>query len=315
MEPDALKQLPSPDAQGDRSPALFEPGRQAPAWERKHGLALAAIGVAGLLVGCLTLYYAWPLGEPRLADDAATPNVAAPPRAPPEPAIRYPVGSIQGAPKPLPHFRRVPLPALDDSDFTARESVEAILGNDVFIRLLAPQSLIRHIVATVDSLPRKELAVSVRPIKPVPGLPVIDIGAHGMSLADANADRYGAYVAAAESIDTERLVNSYIRLYPLFQQAYVELGYPNGYFNDRLVGVIDHLLAAPEVLAAVEVWQPHILYRYVDPDLEDLSSGQKILVRIGLDNERRVKAVLRKIRAALTSVERDRPATPPSDLR
>lgn len=28
----------------------------------------------------------------------------------------------------------------------------------------------------------------------------------------------------------------YVRLYPLFQKAYVELGYPNGYFNDRLIG-------------------------------------------------------------------------------
>ena len=127
----------------------------------------------------------------------------------------------------------------------ANDSVEAILSNDVFIRLLVPHSLIRHLVSTVDSLPRKELVESVRPIKPVPGLPVIDIGAHGMSLAHANADRDGSYVAAAESINTEHLVKSYIRLYPLFQQAYVELGYPIGYFNDRLVTVIDHLLALP----------------------------------------------------------------------
>ena len=38
----------------------------------------------------------------------------------------------------------------------------------------------------------------------------------------------------------------YRRLYPLFQQAYAELGYPTGHFNDRLVEVVDHLLAAPE---------------------------------------------------------------------
>jgi hypothetical protein len=289
--------------------------KQAPARERVYGLALAGIGVAGLLAGCLTLYFAWPLVDPRLAHDATTPAVTTPSTAPPEPAIHYPVENIQGAPKPLPYFRRVPLPALDDSDFTANDSVEAILGNGVFIRLLVPHLLVRHIVATVDSLPRKELAESVRPIKPVPGLPVVDTGAHGMSIARANADRYGAYVAAAESINTERLVQSYIQLYPLFQQAYVELGYPNGYFNDRLVTVIDHLLAAPDPLAPVEVWQPHVLYQYVDPDLENLSAGQKILVRIGLDNERRLKAVLRKTRAALTTTERDRPDTPPSDLR
>ena len=37
----------------------------------------------------------------------------------------------------------------------------------------------------------------------------------------------------------------YKQYYPLFQQAYVDLGYPEGYFNDRLVEVIDHLLATP----------------------------------------------------------------------
>ena len=43
-----------------------------------------------------------------------------------------------------------------------------------------------------------------------------------------------------------RAVALYARLYPLFQQAYEELGYPGRYFNDRLVEVIDDLLATPE---------------------------------------------------------------------
>ena len=50
-----------------------------------------------------------------------------------------------------------------------------------------------------------------------------------------------------ESVDTGRLAALYVRFYPLFQQAYRDLGYPNGYFNDRLVEVIDHLLVTPEI--------------------------------------------------------------------
>ena len=42
----------------------------------------------------------------------------------------------------------------------------------------------------------------------------------------------------------------YERLYPLFQQAYEDLGYPGKYFNDRLVEVIDHLLQTPEAQTA-----------------------------------------------------------------
>ena len=54
-------------------------------------------------------------------------------------------------------------------------------------------------------------------------------------------------VRALESIDSAKLVALYVRFYPLFQQAYAELGYPSRYFNDRLFEVIDHLLATPDV--------------------------------------------------------------------
>ena len=98
----------------------------------------------------------------------------------------------------------------------------------------------------------------------------------------------------------------YVRLYPLFQQAYVELGYPNGYFNDRLVSVIDHLLAAPEPRSPIRLTQPKVLYEFADPALEGLSAGHKILVRVGIDDEMRLKAKLREIRKALAA----RPAKP-----
>jgi Protein of unknown function (DUF3014) len=43
------------------------------------------------------------------------------------------------------------------------------------------------------------------------------------------------------------------------------------------------------------------MYEFADSTLEDLSAGQKILVRSGPDNERRIKAKLREIRKALTA--------------
>ena len=107
--------------------------------------------------------------------------------------------------------------------------------------------------------------------------------------------------SAAEAIDTSRLTGFYVRLYPLLQQAYVELGYPKGYFNDRVIVVIDHLLAAPEPPPPVYVTQPRIVYEFADPALEELSAGQKAMVRVGLDNERRMKAKLRDIRTALAA--------------
>jgi len=90
-----------------------------------------------------------------------------------------------------------------------------------------------------------------------------------------------------------------MQVYPLLQQDYEQLGYPGRYFNDRVVQVIDHLLNTPEVQAPVLLIQPKVLYEFADPKLEELSAGQKILVRIGHENAVKVKAKLREIRSAL----------------
>jgi len=85
----------------------------------------------------------------------------------------------------------------------------------------------------------------------------------------------------------------------LFQQAYEDLGYPGRFFNDRLVEVIDHLLAAPEPQGPIQLVQPKVFYQFADARLEDLSAGQKLLIRMGPANERSLKAKLRDLRAEL----------------
>ncbi len=103
-----------------------------------------------------------------------------------------------------------------------------------------------------------------------------------------------------ESVDAGKLVAIYVRYYAWFQQAYKELGYPTGTFNDRLIEVIDHLLAAPELKGPIKLVQHKVLYEFADPELEARSAGQKIMLRIGAENARRVKAKLRDIRREVT---------------
>jgi hypothetical protein len=72
------------------------------------------------------------------------------------------------------------------------------------------------------------------------------------------------------------------------------------------------LLAAPEPAAPVRVqltevkgeWssaRPWVRYEFADPQLQALSSGQKIMVRVGLVNERRLKARLKALRALVAT--------------
>lgn len=223
--------------------------------------------------------------EPQPPTPLATPQPAPPDMAQPEaPAVRYPVPVAEE------DTARPALPTLENSDAMMRESVTELMGRKAFEALVYPSEIIRRVVATVDNLPRETAPTRVMPLTPVPGR---------FTLGPENAARYAPYVRVLESLDTRVLVQRYIDSYPLFQRAYAELGYPKRNFNDRLVEAIDDLLAAPELSGPVALVQPKVLYQFADADLEGRSAGQKIMMRMGPDNARRVKAKLREIRREL----------------
>ena len=192
-----------------------------------------------------------------------------------------------------------PLPALNDSDAPLADALGG-LGGPAFKSFLQPENLVRHIVVTVDNLPRQKVAVDKRPTNPAPG----SLAANGdelhATLDKRNFDRYKPMVAAISKLDMHQLANLYIHYYPLFQQSYQDLGYPTGYFNDRLVQVIDSLLAAPQP-ASVELERPNVMYTFADPALEKLPAGQKILIRMGPDNATAIKAKLTELRTIITT--------------
>src|SRR5262249_23363783 len=144
-------------------------------------------------------------------------------------------------------------------------------------------------------------AVDLRPLKPTPGQTVVTTQGEVTTLSDANFARYAPLMRMVQGADVKSMAVVYQRLYPLFQQAYEDLGYPGKYFNDRLVEVIDHLLQTPEVPAPIPVVQPKVFWEYADSSLENRSAGQKLLIRMGPQNERIIKAKLRDFRAEIVN--------------
>jgi hypothetical protein len=192
-----------------------------------------------------------------------------------------------------------PLPSLDDSDEDFTAALSTLLDAATLEQHFEQGGLIRRVVVSIDNLPGGRLPLKQRPLRAVAGTPLVRGEADTLVLDARNAARYAPLVALAERLDPAALIALYRRFYPLFQQAYQDLGYPDGYFNDRLVAVIDHLLAAPVVPEPLRLVQPNVLYRFADPALEARSPGEKILLRIGRDNAARVKTVLARWRAGL----------------
>lgn len=258
---------------------------------------LTAVSIVAAL-GAGTWYWLDQSAAPK-APPPAAPAVAvkppAPPAPPPGPKIAHPIEAA--AP--------VALPALAESDAFVSEALVALLGNKAVLSLLQTDGFIRRVVATVDNLSRSHAAPRLWPVNPMPGR--FSVTPDNI-IKPNNDERYTPFVLLVESVDPARAVALYVRLYPLFQRAYVELGYPDGYFNDRLVEVIDTLLATPiplgprkveltQIRGEIKSERPWVRYQFSDPALEGLSSGQKMLLRSGAVNQRRLKAKLTEFRA------------------
>jgi hypothetical protein len=188
-----------------------------------------------------------------------------------------------------------PLPNLQNSDPSLLEAITQLFGDklDAFI---VPTDVVRHVVVTIDNLPRKKAAVNLWPLKPTAGSIATQESDGELTLAERNYARYEPLMKLVKASNVRQLASTYRRLYPLFQQAYVDLGYPNGYFNNRLVEVIDHLLQTPELDIPAQLTQPSVYFEFADPELEQRSAGQKLLIRLGNSNAAAVKLKLRELR-------------------
>ncbi|MGH8744855.1 MAG: DUF3014 domain-containing protein [Burkholderiales bacterium] len=256
---------------------------------------LVLIGVA------LIIYFQWFRQEPEpqpqapaSADIKPLPDTGPPPEKKLEPKIQHPIAEPA---------ETKPLPVLDSSDAAMKETLTGLFGQKTLVDFFYLDRIIRRIVATVDNLPRPKVSQRLIPLKPVPGIFLVTEKDDTFVIDPTNYSRYALYVRVAETVSIKKLVAAYIHFYPLFQQAYKELGYPTGYFNDRLVEVIDHMLAAPQVEGPVKLTLPSVMYHFADPGLESLSAGHKIMLRMGSANATRIKTRLRELRQEVAGRE------------
>jgi hypothetical protein len=259
---------------------------------RSKAIWWSVAAVVAVIAGIAAYYHYFAAAPaPQVAQQTRPPPPPLPPANADDAGIQHPIpGGGTDA---------TALPNLNQSDQVVRDSLAGLLGQKPIEQFLVPENIVRHIVVTVDNLPRKKVAVDLRPVKPTPGEAVVATQGDATTLAAADYARYQPFIHLVETTDPKTLATVYFHLYPLFQQAYEDLGYPGRFFNDRLVEVIDHLLAAPEPQGPIELVQPKVFYQFADSKLEDLSAGQKLMMRMGPANERLLKTRLRDLRAEL----------------
>lgn len=301
----------------DENPYAQARARQA----RSRGPRVWWLGVlAVVLIAALLGWDAW-----RSAVDDEVPLRVPPPRVsapPPEPvAPAQPPASEAGTespeggryPVPARAANAPPLPDAEHSDIPVLIGLAGSMARNVFGQFFNTQDIIRRFVVTIDNLPREQVPSQMSINRRTPGGFAIarDPVDGSVNIAAANQKRYQKWVQMAEGVRPSLAAAVYYNFYPLMQREFQSMGHPRGYFNDRVVAAIDDMLAAPDVPGPIRLVQPEVLYRYADPDLEKLSAGRKIMVRMGPENAERVRKVLQAWRDELTRGAPDaKPAAP-----
>jgi len=276
-------ELPYEDA--ERLPAPVQANRS------RSTLWLVLALLAAIAAAALVWLFA-PLREPPMTAppaSAETPldrgHAVAPAPATPAPFEGTPVASEPAE----------PLPSLRESDPFARSAIESVVGHSG-MGLFYPEEVIRRWVATIDNLPRHASLWPLSPVRAPSGAFAVEMTDHGPVVAATNPARYRVYAALLDRTPATLIVSTYRRLYPLLQQQYESLGFPGRQFNERVIAVLDDLLETPETSGSLALASGRVMYEFADPDLEERSAGQKLMLRIGPENARAVKTKLREIR-------------------
>lgn len=248
-----------------------------------------------VLIGIAAAYYYWKSNAQKESPLPPRMETPLPPPATVEPQIRHPIEEAQSTGN-----EANPLPPLNESDATMQDTLAGFFGQKAVEEFFDLNDIVRRFVVTVDNLPRQKVPMRYRLFKPVIGLFLATDEGDGFFINRNNNGRYKSYVLLAEAVDVKKLVTVYVHFYPLFQEEYKNLGYPKGYFNDRLVEAIDDMLATPETPARIKLIRPNVLYQFADTDLEALSAGQKIMIRMGPENATRIRSRLQELRRELT---------------
>ena len=198
-----------------------------------------------------------------------------------------------------PEFIPDPLPLLDESDPEIGRALAEITGPDPLAEYLVKSDIISRMAATIDALTSRQVPPQINPVKPAGDKFVTETDGEIITMSEENFARYDGYVALLQKADSDALAALYQRYHPLFQQAWEENG-GEGSFNDRVLEVIDHLLKTPDVSGPVYLSKYEAVYLFEDPELEALTAGQKILLRMGSANAAAVKEKLLELSTKLS---------------
>lgn len=188
---------------------------------------------------------------------------------------------------------------LNKSDGLIRDLVKKLSSHPELSRWLMIKGLIRKFTAAVDNIANGQSP------RPHIGFFTLKeeftvIKKNGLNYIDPESyERYNLVGDVFVSLDSEGCARLYRQLTPVIQEAYRDLGYPDGDFNKTLTKAIIELLKVPVNEDDILLEKKVVSYMMTDSELENLSQAQKHLLRMGPENVQKIQSKLREMALAL----------------
>ena len=200
----------------------------------------------------------------------------------------------------------LPLPILDESDVLVQEKFSSLTWRKELLKLVINEDMIRRFVVFTDNFAQGTLAYEHSPFfSPTTPFTVVEEKTdnkleQSYLWDERSTKRFSLYVDLLRTIDVDTLVELYIEMKPLIDQAYAELGYPDDDFTEILQLAISGVLDMEIPKQPLELIRPSVMYRYKDSEIEAMDDSEKLLLRLGKDNVLVIKSVLLEINEKLS---------------
>jgi len=189
----------------------------------------------------------------------------------------------------------IDLPELGQTDPIVRQLVSSLSSHPRVAAWLTTDQLIRNFTVVVVNIADGRSPVRhLGAVRPTGEFVAREEGE--TAIVDPRSyRRYNEYADAIASLDAQGTARLYATLKPRIQDAYRELGYPEGDFDRALERAIVELLNTPIVDEEIALVPKSVSWEYADPKLRSLSAAQRQFLRMGPRNMRIVKDKLREI--------------------
>ena len=192
------------------------------------------------------------------------------------------------------------LPSLYESDELVLSSALALSSAKESPMLLEKVDILHSFVVFTDHIAQGEVISNFSPfIKPEAHFTTYN--EHGAIYLDTKSyQRYDAYANVIDQLDIDTVVAQYKRFLPLIDADYQEMGNESGAFTDTLILAIDNINDTPIITTEIKLVAPFAMYQFSDSHLENLNDAQKLMIRMGPKN---LKKIQRKLGALKKKLE------------